>query len=85
MKETSMHQKLQQFKYQIKKLTEANFKLMKDWINMLSHSPFTLSPFAVIPPTFTTIPVGKQETEGGGNTAGQDIAIGAPHKRSGST
>lgn len=52
---------------------------------MLSHLPFTLSSFAVMPLIFTTIPDGKQETEGGGNIAGQDIVIGAPHKRSGST
>lgn len=52
---------------------------------MWYHLPLTLSSFAVIPPIFTTIPDGKQETEGGDDTAGQDIVNGAPHKRSGST
>ena len=51
---------------------------------MISHLPFTLSSFAERTPIFTTIPDGKQETEDGGNTAGQDTVIGAPHKRSGS-
>lgn len=44
-----------------------------------------LSSFAVIPLIFSTIPDGKQEAVGSGNTAGQESVIGAPHKRSGST
>lgn len=53
---------------------------------MWCHLPLTLSSFVVIPPSFTTIPDGKQETEGdGSDTVGQDIVIGVPHKRSGST
>ena len=53
--------------------------------NTSIHLPFTLSSLAAIPPNFTTIPDGKQETEGGGSTAGQDMVMGFPHKRSGST
>lgn len=45
---------------------------------MSSDLPLTWSSFAAIPPIFTTIPDGKQDTEGCGNTAGQDIVIGAP-------
>lgn len=52
---------------------------------MGSHRPLTLSSTAEIPSFFAPIPDGRQETEGGTNTAGHAIVIGAPHKRSGSS
>ena len=83
MKGTSKCQTLQQFIVK----WENRLKPFSKHIEFpnISHLPLTLSSLAVTPTILSTIPVGKQEMEGSGDTTGQDIVIGAPDKRSGST